>query len=377
VEPGLVRTPETCSCAPVPGGAESPWRFRSGSVKQIIRGLATAWMVLLLLCSGIPLREGTALADPTLTAVRGTEPDGSERILEDLAILWRSSGGFDGSWLAVRAVSEPEARLRAVRMGRADFAVLDSAAFADLKGEYSDVVVLSVLSPLVVHAFTRASGAQPVVPLGIAYTAPARFAAQALGEPASPLAPTGPTAATPGPGAGGPGGAAGQPLASAPPPIPQHRVDPVGAFDLLRRGLPTDELLLLAAPPGTATIDQALRGDSALRLMAWTPVQIEAAQRDRPWVFANALPRGTYASPIPAGDVPGQWLLLVTRAQLGAEDAARMLQCLYGRREQVGPYNPLFAVIDRRANGEVAKWAPYHVTAAKEFGIGPAAAAVR
>jgi hypothetical protein len=35
----------------------------------------------------------------------------------------------------------------------------------------------------------------------------------------------------------------------------------------------------------------------------------------------------------------------------------------------VAGYNPLFAALDRRANTEYAKWAPFHSVAVKEFGL--------
>jgi hypothetical protein len=285
-------------------------------------------------------------ADPVATIVRGVEPDGSERLAEDLALLWRESFAFDGSWLAVRQQPDPRARLRALRQDRAAFAVLDAASYAALRDEFPEVAVLSALNPLPVHLLRRGAEPGPLrkAPGTIVFTAHARFLAETLAEQAA---------------------AAG----SAPAVL--RLTDPPGAIELLRRGPPPDSLVLLAAPLGTREIAAVLRGDPALHLQGLAGDVLDAVRRDRPWIFPATIVRGTYPEQAERVEVPAVYLLLLTLAQLPQDDARRMLDCLYGRREQVAPFDPVFALVERRANADVAKWAPFHATAAKELGVAP------
>jgi hypothetical protein len=307
----------------------------------IIAGLA--------LLASVPRQAG---AEPVATIVRGAEPDGSERLVEDLALLWRASYAFDASSLAVTQQAEPRARLRAVRLGRAEFAVLDAASFAALRTEFPDMVVLSALIPLPVHVLERMADPGPLrnTPGTIVFTAHARFVAEALVDYAAAAAPAG---------------------APAPAPPLLRREDPLGAIDLLKRGLPADTLVLLAAPKGTQELAAALQGDPGLRLLALSGELLDAVRRERPWVFTTPIARGTYPNQADGVEAPVAHLLLVTSPQLPQDDARRMLDCLYGRRDQVAPFDALFASVDRRANADLAKWAPYHATAAKEFGLTP------
>lgn len=322
--------------------------MRSGV--QALRMLGALLLVSVLLSgTGSPVR-----ADSVATVVRGTEPDGSERLLEDLALLWRANSSFDGSWLAVKQQADPRTRLQAVRLGRAEFAVVDAASFSALRPEFPDLVVLSALAPLTVHAIDRSGESGPLrmqpgntVLRILAFTGHARFVAEALAEQAR---------ASSSPGTAGP-------LLRA--------VDPLGAIDLLRKGLPSDTLVLLAAPLGTQEIAAALGGDPALRLRALSPALLEAVRRERPWAFTIPVARGTYPNQADGVDAPAVHLLLVTLAQLSQDDARRMLDCLYGHRDQVAPFNALFAAVDRRVNADFAKWAPYHALAVKEFGLTP------
>jgi len=306
--------------------------------------LAPIIAALALLASPAP-RLG---AETVATVVRGVEPDGSERLLEDVALLWRAHLAYDGSALTVRQQADPRARLQAVRLGRALFAVLGADAYAALRPDYPDVAVLSVLGPVPVHVLSRSEpGPLRAVPDTIVFTAHAFFAADAFAQFA----------------------AAGAPLL---PPPARRSVDPLGAIELLRRGVPPDMVVLIAVPVGTRELAAALAADPALRLRPLAAELQEAVTRDRPWVFNTSIPRGTYPNQADALDAPSTQLLLVTLPQLPQDDAKRMLDCLYGRRDLVVPVNPLFALVDRRANTEVAKWAPYHATAMKEFGIVPA-----
>jgi hypothetical protein len=317
---------------------------------RALRMLGAMLLVPVLLSgTGAPVR-----ADSVATVVRGTEPDGSERLLEDLALLWRANSSLDGSWLAVKQQADARERLRAVRLGRAEFAVVDAASFSALHPDFPELVVLSALAPLVVHAIDRSGESGPLrlqpgnaVPGILAFTGHARFVAEPLAEQArAPGAP-----------------AAAGPLLRA--------VDPPGAIDLLRKGLPSDTLVLLAAPLGTQEIAAALRGDPALRLRALSPALLGAVRGERPWVFTIPVARGTYPNQAEGVEAPAVHLLLVTLAQLSQDDARRMLDCLYGRREQVAPFNALFAAVDRRVNADFAKWAPYHAAAVKYFGLTP------
>jgi len=292
-----------------------------------------------------------ACADPVATVVRGAERDGSERLLEDLALLWRSSYAFDASWLAVTQLAAPRARLRAVRLGRAEFAVLDAASYAALRPEYPDTVVLSALIALPVHMLRRGgdSGTVRNIPATIGYTGHARFVAEALASHA-----------------------AAAPAAATSPALPLLRaVDPPGAIDLLRQAPPPDTLVLLAAPIGTQELAAALRGDSGLRLVALSGELLEAVRRERPWVSTVTIAQGTYPNQSAGVETPVARLLLITVPRLPQDEARRMLDCLYGRREQVAPFDALFASMERSVNGDVARWAPYHATAAKEFGLKP------
>jgi hypothetical protein len=334
----------------------SAWvRRRAIPSLAIIAGLA--------LLASAPFR---ALAEPVATIVRGSEPDGSERLVEDLSRLWQASTAFDAARLAVLQQADPAVRLRALRQGRAEFAVLDAASYAALRAEYPETVVLSALNPLPVHVVQRGAEAGPLraVPGSIVYTGPARFLAEALVDyaaAAAAAAPPGAAAAA----ATAPGGA------PAPAPPLLRRVDPLGAIDLLKRGLPQDTLLLLAAPVGTQELGAALQGDPALRLLPLAAELSEAVRRDRPWVFPSPIERGTYSNQPNGVNTLAAHLLLVTTAQLPQEGARRMLDCLYGRREQVAPFDALFASVERKINGDLAKWAPYHATAVKEFGLTP------
>lgn len=293
--------------------------------------------------------------EPVLTVARGVEADGSEWLGQDIAVLWQASATYDGARLAVARMADPRARLRALRLGRAQFVMMDGADFSGLRGDFPEVVVLSALLPLPVHALMRGSAGGPLksTPGTIAYNGAAEFVARSLARsavPASQQAPGAPSAAAAAPG----------PLLRA--------LHPVAALDLLSRGTPED-LVLLAAPLGTEEIAALLREDPAVRLVSLAAPLLDAVSRDSPWILPIRIARGTYPNQAAAVETVEEHLLLLTMPQLPAEDARRMLDCLYGRREQVAGYDPLFAALDRRVNGDYAKWAPFHSTAVKEFGL--------
>jgi hypothetical protein len=322
--------------------------------------LGFAALASFALCAG--LTAARARAEPVLTVARGVEPDGSESLENDVAVLWHASAAYDGASLAVVRIADPGARLRALRTGRAQFAVVDAAAFSGLRTDFPDAVVLSALMPLTVHALMRGADAAPLrsVPGTIVHTGAARFVAESLAR--SVVAAEAGAAAAAGPAAAG---------AAAAPAVPApllRNLDPLAALDVLRRGAP-DTLVLIAAPLGTQDIAALLRDDAAVRLVSLATPLLEAVRQDRAWVLAAQIPRGTYPNQAAAVDTVAEHLLLLTLPQLTVDDARRMLDCLYGRREQVAGYNPLFAAVDRRANADYAKWAPFHSVAVKEFGL--------
>jgi len=283
-----------------------------------------------------------ARGEPVLTVVRGAEPDGSVWLGQDLAVLWQASAAYGGSHLAVARMPDPRARLRALRLGRAQFAMVDGADFAGLRGDFPEVVVLSALLPLPVHALIRGSAGAPLqaLPGTIVYNGAAEFLARSLARFAVPASQRAPAAAVP-----------------ARPKVP-------GAVSA-----PPAALVLLAAPLGTQEIAALLRGDHAFRLVSLPAPLLDAVSQDSPWIQPIRIAQGTYPNQAAAVETVEEHLLMLTMPQLSAEDAQRMLDCLYGRREQVAGYDPLFAALDRRANGAYAKWAPFHSTAVKEFGL--------
>ncbi|MFI5400908.1 MAG: TAXI family TRAP transporter solute-binding subunit [SAR324 cluster bacterium] len=326
--------------------------------------LGLAAIAGMALCAGWT-GEGVR-GEPVLTVVRGVEPDGSEWLGQDLAVLWQASAAYDGAKLAVARMADPRARLRALRLGRAQFVMMDGADFSGLRGDFPEVVVLSALLPLPVHALIRGSAGGPLksMPGTIVYNGAAQFVAQTLARSALPVSQQAPGGAVPArpevPGAPSAAPAAPGPLLRA--------LHPVAALDLLSRGTPED-LVLLAAPLGTAEIAALLRQDPAIRLVSLAAPLLDAVSRDSPWILPIRIARGTYPNQAAAVETVAEHLLLLTMPQLPAEDARRMLDCLYGRREQVAGYDPLFAALDRRVNGDYAKWAPFHSAAVKEFGL--------
>jgi hypothetical protein len=306
----------------------------------------------LALCAG--LTAARARGEPVLTVVRGAEPDGSESLGRDVAVLWHAAAAYDGASMAVRRVADPWERLRALRAGRAQFAIVDAAAFSALRPEFPDVVVLSALMPLTIHAFQRGAEAASLrtVPGTIVYTAAARFAAESLKNAVAPAEPAAQGAAQ---------------LPSVAAPVPRI-LGPLAALDLLKRGA-RDTLVLVAAPLGTQEISTLLKDDATVRLVSLSASLQGAVLQDRPWALRVQIPRGTYPNQGAAVDTVAQHLLLLTLPTLTVDDARRMLDCLYARRDLVAGYNPLFAAVDRRANADYAKWAPYHSVAVKEFGL--------
>jgi hypothetical protein len=311
-----------------------------------------AAVAALALCAG--LTAARARGEPMLTVVRGAEPDGSESLERDVAVLWHAAAAYDGASLAVARVADPWERLRALRAGRAQFAIVDAAAFSGLRPEFPDVVVLSALMPLTIHALVRGAdaGSLRTVPGTIVYTAAARFAAESLASSAAPAEPAAQGAARP-------------PSLAAP---VLRNLGPLAALDLLKRGA-RDTLVLVAAPLGTQEISALLKEDTTVRLVSLSAPLLGAVRQDRPWALPVQIPRGTYPNQLAAVDTVAQHLLLLTLPSLTVDDARRMLDCLYARRDLVAGYNPLFAALDRRANAEYAKWAPFHSVAVKEFGL--------
>ncbi len=282
----------------------------------------------------------TARADPVLTVLHGAEPDGSPRFIEDLAQLWRWSNLADNARLAGAVVSQPRARLAALRRQQGQFAIVDAASLFSWKGDFPDLVAVATLWPLALHVFSKGAESEPLKgppPGALLLSESASFAQPLL--------------------TGGMTDAGGDALRSIPTAqVPQHLLNTPG-------------WLAVAAPVPTLEIAQALEKEPSLHLMGFAQPFMEQMQTGRPWLVSLTLRRGTYPGLSAPLQVPATPLVLVSLASLPADIVLRMLDCVYRHREFVTQADALFGQIDSKANADLARWLPFHAVAVRQFGL--------
>jgi TRAP-type uncharacterized transport system substrate-binding protein len=305
------------------------------------RALALAVTLAVALLAGAAAR-----AEPVVTLLRGAAADGSARFVEDLAQLWRMSNGGEPSVLAQAAVAgPPEARLKALRRMRGDFAIVDAPTLIARREAYPDLVAVAVLWPLALQVLTRRPEAVPLGELPadawvVAENRPYALAMlAALFPPAEGAAPAGQ------PGAGPSARALAATLEQQPAAV-----------------------ALVAGPVPVAEVEQALAQVARLRLAPLARPLLERVRQLGPGFVPLTIPKTAYPNLPGAVETVGLNLVLVARLDLPPHLARRAVDALY-HLPAAAAYDPLFAALNPRANAALAAVFPFHEAAAKALGL--------
>jgi hypothetical protein len=278
-----------------------------------------------------------------LTLVIGGDPDGSRVFAEDLAALWAARNAPTPERLALRVEPEPRNRLRALRRGRGEFALLAVDEAQGLLPEFPRVKAIAVLWPLYLHALTRNDAVQSVrlPPRAAVWVVEnAAYAFDRLWEWSQD------------------GGAARERLELFPADwIP----------DVL--GQLRQELFLFSAPAPLQEVADELQRDPALRLVPFDPALLEEFRVNYPWLRTVMLPQGTYSRMRAGMELPARHMVMVGSLELPEASVRKMLDCVYGAREAAARVNPLFRQIRPEANASFSPLLSYLPAAAQALGL--------
>lgn len=293
---------------------------------------------LLLLATG-----GAARAEPVLTLLVGQQLDGSRRFGGELARLWKSRNRPTAERLAVRTVPGAEARLRALSRGRGHFAIVSADEALRALPAYPRVRAIGALWPVYLHALTRGNSVQA---LRLPLTAPvwtaenAGFAYDSLWEWSADL-----------------------------PAVREGlRVFPDGEIPRMLERLDS-EVLLFTAPAPLAEIARALEADPRLRLLHYDTALLEEFRVAYPWLQIAVLPLGIYPKMRASLEAPARHLMMVGGAELSEASIRKMLDSVYGSKNALSRYDPLFGQTDPAVNALFAPLVPYHPVSIEALGI--------
>lgn len=310
-----------------------------GGLKRSAAGVALGLAVFIASLAVLP---AWAAAEPVLVLLTGAGPDGAGRFAGDLEQIWARRTALSNHVLSVRTRDYPEARLRDLSRGRADFAIVDIETAVSKMPRYGRVSAVAILWPILLHPLTRESGLKEIsLPLTqktwvlksgeYAYLDISRNMVKAGQNP--------------------------QKLLSLVP------------YEMLTETLADGQglSLLIPAPYPTHEISRAI--ESGWRLTPLAGRLLDSMHKSSNWLFTANLPANTYPGQTRPIELPAAYMVLVGRTSLDNDLVEKMLDSIYRRTSAKAVVNPLFDGIDDRMNAVFAKILPFHPHTAKSYGL--------
>lgn len=279
-------------------------------------------------------------ATPSLSLLAGERETGTYKFAEDLARLWNWPAFGMQYDLTPMAEPSPQSRVERLRSRQGDFAILDAESAYRYLSKQSEVRVISVLWPNVLHVISRTQEIdrlQVETDNSILLHENSAYLVEAWGSLVS--------------------------LTNFQP-EQFHWYAGERSSELLSSS--EHDIMVLTAPFPLPQVQTLLQAEA--RMLPLDPLLSQTLQKKHPWLRNQAFPKNVYNGVSNSMRFLMKFPVLVTRADLDDALVQASLTLLFTQTSAVQPH-PLFRFLDKTNNRLFKEAYLYHRAAKKSLGL--------